>query len=822
MLKTLILFLTILLMPLLIFANIVNNSGSAAADSISIPFFALDSAGNIVALTTNDSLYLVTFYPNGSVAFRDTVAFNNALIDTVHFSGDIYYNWNLAVSAIDGSGKNGVYSYMLAVHDNTSAALTTPHRGTFQLYQTVDYNTGIDSMLAAIARLDGQDASLTNIIDSLYAIIDSIQNQSTWVATSANQTLIIDTVNGIVDTVQNQSTWGATSAKQDLITDTVYAIIDTTQNQDDWIGTLANQTLLIDSLYAVIDSLQSQDGWVAKEASLYDGDKTGFRLSTTGIDDFFDEILAGHTVDGSFGEIVLDSLDGKISDISGGTGLDSATTSRILHRVVWGTSKTAGADSSTIAERDATAGSATVSDATISLIADTLDLRGLYDSLFAVLDSIQNQDDWVATAATLANVVDSVNAIIDSLQNQDDWIASTTQLTLVVDTVNGIIDTLQLQDDWIAKASELTNAIDSLNAIIDSLQSQSTWGAKESSLFDGALNLDNATGTLSDAQIDNVTVIAGTVSDKTGYTVSTVSDKTGYTVSTVSDKTGYSLSAGGVDAIFDEDTTGHNTANSYGVALTDTSAYQGSASGLTVQAIVDGVLDEPQSSHTTAGTIGKYIDTEISGVSSPAGDGAYTVTMVLIDTTATPDTTVRNAPLYINNEAQSSTPNYQLTDNNGEASFNLDAGDWVMFTTMPGYSNTVDSFTISGAVTDTLMVYQTTGDRTTVAFDLRTNDGSFLASAKVRMELLSENDSLLYYGDLIIHTPWVVQDTANSSGLVEIPLYPNSLFTNDSTYYKVTIYDQKKKRPPIKFSMRVPVSDSVVHFQLLPRWIEEH
>jgi hypothetical protein len=59
-----------------------------------------------------------------------------------------------------------------------------------------------------------------------------------------------------------------------------------------------------------------------------------------------------------------------------------------------------------------------------------------------------------------------------------------------------------------------------------------------------------------------ITVTTGEV------TVGTNNDKTGYTASTVSDKTGYSLSAAGVDAIWDETTSGHTTVGTFGRAAT--------------------------------------------------------------------------------------------------------------------------------------------------------------------------------------------------------------------------------------------------------------
>lgn len=100
----------------------------------------------------------------------------------------------------------------------------------------------------------------------------------------------------------------------------------------------------------------------------------------------------------------------------------------------------------------------------------------------------------------------------------------------------------------------LDNALGTLSdAQIDAITVGSVTGAVGS--VTGAINLDNATGTLSDAQVDNITVTAGTVSDKTGYALSSTQafSNTGTwtgnitgsvgSVTTVSDKTGYSLSS---------------------------------------------------------------------------------------------------------------------------------------------------------------------------------------------------------------------------------------------------------------------------------------
>ena len=129
-------------------------------------------------------------------------------------------------------------------------------------------------------------------------------------------------------------------------------------------------------------------------------------------------------------------------------------------------------------------------------IAKASELQKALDSINAVLDTLQLHDNWVAKEATLStlsttlgNVRDTVNAILDTLQLQDNWGAKEATLTTLTttignirDTVNGIIDTLQLQDNWAALQSTLLAVRDTVNAVIDSLQLQDDWVAKQSVL----------------------------------------------------------------------------------------------------------------------------------------------------------------------------------------------------------------------------------------------------------------------------------------------------------------------------------------------------
>jgi len=161
-----IIFVLVGLLPVGAQAVVVNNSGSTGADSISFPFWVIDSV-NLAPLASGDSVFLRVWYPSGALAFEDSLAYNGAKITAETQHGISTYTWKEAVATIDGTPRDGVYSWTLLVHDKTSADLWTPHKGHFQLYQAHDYNVWatrlIDSLQAA---LDSAQASMARLINT--------------------------------------------------------------------------------------------------------------------------------------------------------------------------------------------------------------------------------------------------------------------------------------------------------------------------------------------------------------------------------------------------------------------------------------------------------------------------------------------------------------------------------------------------------------------------------------------------------------------------------------------------------------------------------
>ena len=173
-------------------ANVVNNSGSAGSDSLTMNFFILDSLGSLTDIDIADSIGIITFYPEGAVAYSTTVLGNNSnIVSQAQTNIGTCYSYGVAVADIDGaSPSNGVYSWLLSVKD-ISLGLTTVHSGTFQLYTGADYNTRLDNLDTLISSRSTFDPSADSVnakanvlsvsndskaADSLEALVDGESN----------------------------------------------------------------------------------------------------------------------------------------------------------------------------------------------------------------------------------------------------------------------------------------------------------------------------------------------------------------------------------------------------------------------------------------------------------------------------------------------------------------------------------------------------------------------------------------------------------------------------------------------------------------------
>jgi len=304
---------------------------------------------------------------------------------------------------------------------------------------------------------------------------------------------------------------------------------------------------------------------------------------------------------------------------------------------------------------------------------------------------------------------------------------------------------------------------------------------------------------------------------------------TGYATHTAADVYNTFISGSNEDAFkadvsalstFDATTDSTLLANVAEVAAENADSIGSITASVDTSSIADAVWNRAKSGHTTSGTFGYNLDVPVSSIAGLSGSGAYTYNIVVVDSGATVDSVIPTAIVFVNNHAQNMTPYQANTSNTGLSSFNLDAGNWVMFTTEPGFAVNLDSFTVSGTATDTLFVYTDPGSKTTIAWDLTKATATKYAGAKVYINMVSENDSLLSVGDTLMGAAatFDIVLTASALGQVSAGLYPNSTFANDSTWYQAIIRDSGGRMIVKKLNFRVPDTSVVMRYQDLTRW----
>ena len=159
---------------------IVNNSGSSSEDTLTFNILNLLPSGNPAYKL--DSAYFTVFKSNtNDIIFRDSsTGVSMTGVDSFVIGGDVAYYFHRAVADIDGAGAVGTYSYnLVSVFDDSS--MRTPTLGQFQIVGWELDDIGDSTGLAA----DGVDKSLDSLhlmIDSLMAILDTLQNQDNWIS----------------------------------------------------------------------------------------------------------------------------------------------------------------------------------------------------------------------------------------------------------------------------------------------------------------------------------------------------------------------------------------------------------------------------------------------------------------------------------------------------------------------------------------------------------------------------------------------------------------------------------------------------------------
>ncbi|UCE25532.1 MAG: carboxypeptidase regulatory-like domain-containing protein [Candidatus Zixiibacteriota bacterium] len=158
--------------------GILNNDGDTGEDSVSVTVVNWDSAG--CSPISADSFWVMVLKSgDNGVVFKDSGTTSMTGLDTVRIGGRTVYYFHRLVSDIDGPGAVGPYVGEL-VAKNTSLGLFSCAGFSFQVVGWELDDIGDSAAFAAGL----YDSLITKgeTIDSLYALLDSIQNQSTWMS----------------------------------------------------------------------------------------------------------------------------------------------------------------------------------------------------------------------------------------------------------------------------------------------------------------------------------------------------------------------------------------------------------------------------------------------------------------------------------------------------------------------------------------------------------------------------------------------------------------------------------------------------------------
>ncbi len=271
--KKIFIFLAVLLFATSAYADIVDNG--AATDSIAFDFVVWDSTGNdLVALASGDSVWLIVKYPNGQLAFKDSTDFNDTEIVSEASSDFTVYSWRDATQDVDGTPVyGGVYKWNIIVKDLTGSANKSKSSGEFSLlpnyidmYNGTGYTGGTNLLKTNVSQV----VSDANAAESLLTwLTGSTTLYEQLTITDAEVTNIVDTVNAVLDTLQagfaSQSAVGDTNQVDLTNYDGATPLVASDNIGINW-GDISNPTTTQNLTQTTIDSVR-EVGFVSGDTS---------------------------------------------------------------------------------------------------------------------------------------------------------------------------------------------------------------------------------------------------------------------------------------------------------------------------------------------------------------------------------------------------------------------------------------------------------------------------------------------------------------------------------------------------------------------------
>lgn len=158
--------------------GIVNNAGDSSEDSVVVSLVNWDSAG--CAPIGADSFWVAVLKAGtNNVVFKDSGTCAMIGVDTVAIAGRTLYYFHRAVADIDGAGSTGVYDGEF-IAKNSTLGLYGCARFSFQVVGWELDEMGDSAALAG--RLCDSAIIKAAVVDSLAAVLDTLQNHDNWVS----------------------------------------------------------------------------------------------------------------------------------------------------------------------------------------------------------------------------------------------------------------------------------------------------------------------------------------------------------------------------------------------------------------------------------------------------------------------------------------------------------------------------------------------------------------------------------------------------------------------------------------------------------------
>ena len=481
---------------------------SATRDTVSIPIKITDSLGSPVVLVSGDSVYITVFSPGGTVVFVDSMAFNDASINSYaweDFAGRDYV-YTERISVLDGASTSvGMFTLYAHTQNLTSAALEDQKSTSFYI--------GDNLWSSLLANLDATISSRSSHAATAIVSAGAITTSSGAVVTTTTATNVT-TVNGLAADVITASSLAA-SAITELLDSLFNTRVDADTGSGSYYGSLLNDlTAIRDSLQFLVTggggSLDSQivsnivhrvangtpKGSGSDSSTLAERDVTVADLLDNVIDSthfsdsamvaaafatsWYNEFatkqeLASESADSNWLSLFVDrdGVAGSFGDsaqnwaATSASSLDSQVVSNIMHRVGWGTPKGSGSDSSTLAERDvdiqSISGDTNVDDSLEAGLDGYANAQLTNrEHLFTNLDEVLSTRSKIGDTAIGGDERDvAIAAMRDSLQF---LITSSGDTGLAADEA---LDSLKNHDDWVAHQTTVDTLLDSMGFTTD-------------------------------------------------------------------------------------------------------------------------------------------------------------------------------------------------------------------------------------------------------------------------------------------------------------------------------------------------------------------